>query len=68
MTIGEHMKAKREELGVSIKTLSEKSFVTQWSIRRYEQDVHLPNLSTLLLLADVLKVGLDEYIGRKVDK
>ena len=64
-SIGAAMREKREELGWSLSQVSAKSGLHKNTIAGYEKDEHQPGLFNLVVLADTLGVGLDEYIGRK---
>lgn len=66
MTMGETMRKRREELGWSLAQLGAKSGLHENTIAGYEKDEHLPGLFNLVVLADTLGIGLDEYIGRSV--
>ena len=67
-TMGEAMRTKREELGWSLHRLAEKSGLHENTISGYEKDEHQPGLFNLTVLADTLGIGLDEYIGRTVQR
>lgn len=64
-SIGAAMREKREELGWSLSQVSSKSGLHKNTIAGYEKDEHQPGLFNLVVLADTLGVGLDEYIGRQ---
>ena len=64
-SIGAAMREKREELGWSLSQVSSKSGLHENTIAGYEKDEHQPGLFNLVVLADTLGVGLDEYIGRQ---
>lgn len=66
-TIGQSMRACRRRCGYnSALELAEASGVCCSTILHAEQDKTFPTALTLVLLADVLGVSLDEYIGREV--
>lgn len=65
-SIGTSMKVCRISRGVSVGELSERSGVSKGTIYHSERDLTYPGILVLTALADVLGVGLDEYIGRKV--
>ena len=64
-SIGAAMREKREELGWSLSQVSSKSGLHKNTIAGYEKDEPQPGLFNLVVLADTLGVGLDEYIGRQ---
>ena len=65
-SMGTAMREKREELGLSLSQVSSKSGLHENTIAGYEKDEHQPGLFNLVVLADTLGVGLDEYIGRQM--
>lgn len=63
-TIGQSMRACRQAKGVTIVGLADAAGIRPCDICRYEHDDYYPRLLTLVVLADVLNVTIDEYIGR----
>ncbi|MDD5109421.1 MAG: helix-turn-helix transcriptional regulator [Candidatus Omnitrophica bacterium] len=64
--IGEQIKKFRKKKGWSQQKLAEESGLSFNTITRIEQGIgDSPTLNTLVKLADVLGVGLDELAGRK---
>lgn len=66
-SIGESMKKARKIKKLSQNKLAELAGIGQSSICLYERDEVYPNLVTLINLADVLKISIDEYIGRHIN-
>lgn len=67
--LGKKIKEFRKKKGWSQQKLAEKSGLSFNTITRIEQGIgDSPTLKTLVKLADVLEVGLDELAGRKVQK
>jgi transcriptional regulator with XRE-family HTH domain len=67
--LGKRIKEYRKKKGLSQQKLAEKSSLSFNTITRIEQGMgNSPTLKTLVKLADVLGVGLDELAGRKVQK
>ena len=63
--LGKRIKEFRKKKGLSQQKLAEKSGLSFNTITRIEQGVgDSPTLKTMVKLADVLEVGLDELIGR----
>lgn len=62
------MREKREEKGWSLSQISIKSGLHENTIAGYEKGEHLPGLFNLVVLADTLGIGLDEYIGRTANE
>ncbi len=64
--LGKRIKEFRKKKGFSQQKLAEKSGLSFNTITRMEQGIgDSPTLKTLIKLADVLEVGLDELAGRK---
>lgn len=66
MTRGQRMRKLRQEAGLSIVELANLSTVSHVTITRLELDRGSPNLETIILLADVLGLSIDEYVGHVV--
>lgn len=64
MTIGESIRKVREEKGYSRERLSRAAKVSHTAILQWEYDKASPTASLLWRVADVLKVSLDELVGR----
>lgn len=67
MTIGKWARLHRLRRGYTRKRLSEESGVTEPTIYKLESDGGAINMYSLIELANVLKIGIDEYIGRRVN-
>ena len=63
MTLGNKIRNRREELGLTQPELAEKTKLTQGSISRVENDKFIPKASTLLLLASSLKLPAKELLS-----
>jgi len=64
--IGKQIKELRKNKGWSQQKLAEKAGLSFNTITRIEQGIgDSPTLKTLIKLADVLGVSLDELVGRK---
>ena len=66
MTRGEAMRAARKKAGLSLEELAERAGVQKNTIGRVERNEHVGRIDTIELLADVLGISIDEYIGREV--
>lgn len=60
----ERMKALREEKGLYQKELAEKLSISRASIAMYESGERIPNLESLVNIADFFEVSLDYLLGR----
>lgn len=58
--LGEHLRARREELGLSQPELERRSGVRQQAISLYEKGRRIPSLVTLGLLGGALDMPVDE--------
>lgn len=64
--IGKQIKELRKHKGWSQQKLAEESGLSFNTITRIEQGIgNSPTLKTLIKLANVLEVSLDELVGRK---
>jgi len=68
LTIGEAMRAARLEAGIRQNKLAECAGIKHSLVSDYERDMRYPALPTLISLADVLGISIDEYIGRTPPK
>lgn len=66
MTIGEHMRVARKRAGLTRPKLSKLSGVKVQTIYFAENDKCYTSIFNIICLADVLKISIDEYIGRDV--
>ena len=64
--LSKRVKEYRKQKGLTQQKLAEKTGLSFNTITKIEQGIgDSPTLKTLLKLADVLGVGLDELVGRK---
>jgi transcriptional regulator with XRE-family HTH domain len=66
MTIGEAIRKARKERKYSRQRLADEARISVMTIVRWELGISTPNLLPLLDVANVLKISIDELIGRKV--
>ena len=66
MTIGQAMKKARKAKKYTLEKLEAKSGISRTSIGRWERGQAFPNIVSLLTIADVLQVTLDELVGRRM--
>ena len=65
LDFGTRLKRLCAERGLTVAHLAQKSGMSKVTIWELEcQTVHYPRVDTLILLADVLDVSLDELVGR----
>ena len=63
MTLGEKIRYHRTKLKLTQKDLAEKVNVTSQGVSRWEQDLVQPSIDTLMRMADIFSVSLDELVG-----
>lgn len=62
---GAKMREARINAGLTISELAYRAGVTPTTVTGSENGQKNPSLSTVILLADVLGISIDEYIGHK---
>lgn len=63
MKIGERIFLYRKQAGLSQEELADKLNVTRQSISLWETDQTMPSLDSLVVMAEIFNVGLDELCG-----
>lgn len=64
MKFNECLKHQREICGYTQKQIAELLKIAPRSYQRYELGEREPNIETLIQLADLFKISLDELVGR----
>lgn len=64
MNFNERLKYHRENYGCTQKQMAELIGITPRSYQRYESGEREPNIETLVHIADIFKISLDDLIGR----
>ena len=64
MTIGQHINLVRNKRNMTLKQLSEKSGVSEWTLCAWIYQGAAPTILLLICVADALDVSLDELVGR----
>lgn len=62
MTLGNKIRNRREELGLTQPELAEKTKLTQGYISRVEHDVYVPRAATLMVLAFALDLAPNAFL------
>ena len=65
MRIGNFIKELRNELGLSQGELAEKVYITREAISKWENGKSIPTYDSLLTLASLFNVSIDELLLRK---
>lgn len=67
--LSENIKKYRKKFGMSQQDLSYKAGISYCTVTKIEQGNALsPRLDTLIKIADIFNVSLDELVGREVKK
>ncbi len=66
--VGENIKKYRKELGLTQAELAEKLYVEPQTISFWENGKRQPDIDTLVLLAEIFNVSMDELFGKTVEK
>ena len=67
--IGKYIAIKRKALGMTQSELARKVYVTDKTISRWETGMYMPDLSTIVLLSDILNCSTYELLlGEDMDK
>lgn len=62
MTLGNRIRSRREELGLTQPELAQKSKLTQGYISKIENDSFVPKATTLMVLAISLDLAPNEFL------
>lgn len=66
MTIGEAAAQARKKQNFSRKELAEKAGYDYMTLYYFEEGLRFPRITTVLDFANVLGIGIDEYIGNNI--
>lgn len=67
-TFGQRVQRLRKNLNLKQDDIANKLNVTPQAVSKWENDISAPDIQTLPLLADILRVSLDELLGRDIPK
>ena len=68
MDVGIRIKKYREKQNISQDELAEKIFVSRQTISNWENSKSYPDIKSLLLLSDIFKVSLDDFMKGDIEK
>lgn len=68
MDVGIRIKKYREKQNISQDELAEKIFVSRQTISNWENNKSYPDIKSLLLLSDIFKVSLDDFMKGDIEK
>lgn len=63
-SLGERIKSRRKELGLTQKELGAKILLTEFNISKYERDYSKPDIDTLSKLSEALDCSVDYLVGK----
>lgn len=66
LSIACNLKRLRQENNMSQEVLARKLHTTRQTISSYETERSLPDIFTLIKLADIFEITLDELVGRNM--
>lgn len=64
MSVGKNIRKYRKSLGLTQEKLAKKINVIQSNVYRWENDIVIPSIKTVIKLAKVLKVSTDSLLLR----
>lgn len=67
-TFGQRFSRLRKNLGLKQEDIAQKLNISAQAVSKWENDISAPDISSLPLLADILKVSLDELLGREIEQ
>ena len=62
--VGNNIRKLRKKHGMNQKELAEKLNIRRQTVSAYEREVSIPDIYTLIRIADIFSVSLDELTGR----
>lgn len=68
MDVGIRIKKYREKQNISQDELAEKIFVSRQTISNWENNKTYPDIKSLLLLSDIFKVSLDDFMKGDIEE
>ncbi len=67
-TVGNNIRKLRKKHGMSQKDLADKLNIRRQTVSAYEREVSIPDIYTLIRVADIFSISLDELAGRNMGK
>ncbi len=65
---GQRLRTLRLERGLQQKAVAASLHISPSTYSNYENGIYLPNMETLILLADLFQISLDELTGHSVPR
>lgn len=66
-TFGQRFQRLRKNAGLTQEDVASKLNITAQAVSKWENDISAPDISILCELSDILKVSLDELMGKETD-
>ena len=66
--VGNNIRKLRKKHGMSQKDLAAQLNIRRQTVSAYEREVSIPDIYTLIRVADVFDISLDELAGRDAEK
>lgn len=67
MTIGEKIRYRRNELGMTQQTVADQLHITRQTISNWENDKSTPDLQTIINLSDIYQISLDDLLKNETN-
>lgn len=67
-TVGNNIRKLRKKHGMSQKDLAAQLNIRRQTVSAYEREVSIPDIYTLIRVADIFDITLDELAGRDIGK
>ncbi len=67
MTIGQNIKRLRKDRAIQQGELAQMVGASQMTVSNWERDKFYPSAISLICLADIFDITLDELVGRKMN-
>ena len=67
-TVGNNIRKLRKKHGMSQKDLAAQLNIRRQTVSAYEREVSIPDIYTLIRVADIFDITLDELAGRDTGK
>ena len=66
--VGNNIRKLRKKHGMSQKDLAAQLNIRRQTVSAYEREVSIPDIYTLIRVADIFDISLDELAGRDAEK
>ena len=63
-TFGQRFTKLRKEKGLTQEDIANRVNISAQAVSKWENDISMPDITVLILLADIFDISLDELLGR----